>query len=353
MTINIVPISGTVPRTGKFGVVASHPGTVTLTASDPRCVLTPSYFDVGGSVACRAVCSSNTGIASASNLLNFNKNFGIAVEVYFENGTAAYSHSLWNFVRLNAATINWSLFWDPLCRLSFVQTNGTPVTNLFSQVFPRRTWIRLVLSVDATTAKLDTNIPSTQTIIGRSIGAVGASTVTRTQYGLSGSLIYRNLEILGSVPTASQVASYLAGTKLAASASLLLDQPGQEESGSVYYDFSPNLIDFTLEDPATADTYGPMIYNPRDVVVTGLTNTEQSISYDMTTIPPGTNVTITASRVKAGFPTGRTPDISVESDTSTFTVAPVSVTGITLNKASALLDIGDTTTLTATVWPKG
>lgn len=362
MTINIVPSAGTIPKTGKFGVVASHPGTVTLTASDPRCILTPSSFVVGGAQTVEHCASGdNTGLVRRSDTdFLLRKNFTIGIQSIFKTnqygvGPAAFnSYIAMNKITAGGYAWNWGIPVNgSLRRLGWY--NDGPVTTLtFAQVFTADVEYRAVLKVEDTTVTLIT-LSGSETLnrTTPTAGWSGASWKLATFFvGGYQCLFCRQFQLFNGVAAAGDITAFLNNTGNLGS-SLYCNLDFDEESGNIAYDTSGNSRDFDTN-CSNWGTYTGKIANDGFLrtITTPFTNTEQSISYDTGIIPPGTNITITASRVKAGFPTGRVPDISTESDTAVFTVAPVSVTGITLNKASALLDIGDTTTLTATVWPK-
>ncbi len=367
MTINIVPSAGTIPRTGKFGVVANLPGLVTLTASDPACVLTPSSFTVGGTSENYCQLQATAGLARRDRSFIIKDNCAIGFEFLmppqpFATSQDTYFYGTKYYGTDSASYCQYLMYNLQNRKFGFYSGWAAPTSGTFTKVFTRNTWYRIVFEYSGTSVIMTSSDSAAETLTRGSIAGVNPYDVpaydvlmaTRIVGGANAQqpLKIRNFQLLkDALPTAEAKAAFLAGTG-DISAALHCKLSMQEESGIIAYDSSGNGKDFTIETPYAGTVWQTAAYNGLTRDVTGLTNQEQSISYDTTTIAPGTAITITATRTKAGFPTGRTPDISVESDTAVFTVAPVSVTGITLNKASALLDIGDTTTLTATVWPK-
>ncbi len=390
---------------GILTAVTDLPGLVTLTASDPACVLTPSSFVVGGTLDSYCMSTGHIGAASTNQALNKCRSIAFGFEIYFRGGTVVASG---NTQALYQNTLNSAGNWNfAICvnnsarKIGFYSTASGALQ--FAKVHTANTWLKGVLQVGATSITLTCD-GATETINCTLVAAPYPATVTRTTYTGAG-WQFKNLEIYDGIATVGQIASYQAGTKLAASAGLLLDLACQEESGKIYYDRSPTQADFTTEAYNAVSVYGQMFYDSAQRTVTGLTGNEQSISYDTTTIAPGTAITITATRTKAGFPTGRTPDISTESDTCVvsvplaepsdttyvwasddpsvatvvggvvtgvangtchatatttdgsfvatceITVPSVRVSGVTLSRVDTSLDIGDTRNLVVTVWP--
>jgi hypothetical protein len=344
-------------QTGHSGVltcVTDLPGLVTLTASDPGVTLTPSSFTVGGSVDSYCFSMGYVGAASTNQTLNKCRSLAIGFEIYFKSGVALstgntqamYQNTLnsagnWNF----AINVN-----NSARKLGFYSTASGFLQ--FAKAHTANTWLRGVLQIGTTSITLTCD-GATENINCTLVANPFVSTVTRTTYTGSG-WQFKNLEFYDGIASAGQIASYQAGTKLAASSALLLDLVCQEESGKIFYDRSPTQADFTTESYNAASVYGQMLYDSAQRTITGITGNEQLVTYDTGSLAPGTAITITATRAKQGFPTGRTPDISVESDTCTVTAAAapgLAVVGVALDEHAITLDIGGTHQLNETVFP--
>jgi hypothetical protein len=360
-------------QTGHSGVltcVTDLPGPVTLTASDPGVTLTPSSFTVGGSVAGLAQIVGNGGAglqaitdASAWGCAK-RRNFAAGMDFRFVTGYLTSISIYQAAIIVNQQKgyhvygANWAIdakFADR--KLAFSRgLGGGAYQGIFAKAFPYDTWQRVVFVFNDASAILYLADGSSETISHTAIGTdTLLNTLATTWCAASAhytSFDLRNFQLYFAIPSAPEIAAYLAGGDLGATQQLKLKM--QEESGLIAYDHSPNMYDFGIKPYEVGYYFIPPKMSGLQRTITGLTGNEQSITYDTGSVAPGTAVTITATRVKAGFPTGRTPDISVESDTCTVTaaVAPgLSVVGVALDEHAITLDIGGTHQLNETVFP--
>ncbi len=354
-------------HSGVLTCVADLPGLVTLSASaggvDVSSILTPQSFTVGGSVSGLIEAEgSNRGIAftpAHSFALAYRRNFAIGISLKYSTGlqfpSGANSNSIYNVV-FGGGGYNWMLMNNiGTRRMAAYETGVTPLSGTFANVFPVGTTRAVIIFNDlnwrmvaAAGTVLDETINHTS--VGSDNPYSSALTSILRAVGTYQITLFDSLQITPGVPSAAQIAAYNAGGDLGAPA-LKCVVP---ESGDVIYDWSGNLYDSTVEAYSAGSALAQVLRAGITITVTGLTNTEQTISYDTGAIAPGTAITITATRTKAGFPTGRTPDISTESDTCTITAAAApgsSVVGVALDKTSTSMDIGGTETLGFTIYP--
>lgn len=397
---------------GILTCVTDNPGIVTLTASDPACVLTPSSFVVGGgldSYLLPAVHRSARYLAANdytdSTFRTLRINAAFAFQMFLERG--AVINSVQSFLSCHGITANgwaWAISLNTYTRKMAFYNDWLANQIYFTKVFAQDEWLNVVVQLTPTQVILH--------YAGGSEAINRVATITADPLSYNGSVCrigggnyqprLRKIQMISN-PTSEGIAAYIAGGNLAESG-LITSLPCAEESGSTCYDISGNNKDFGIEiyDPAYPGYSTPQsIYDSRVVNITGLTGNEQSITYDITTIAPGTAITITASRVKYGFPTA----IATETDTCVvsvplaepsdttyvwasddpsvatvvggvvtgvangtchatatttdgsfvatceITVPSVRVSGVTLSRVDTSLDIGDTRNLVVTVWP--
>ena len=333
-----IPVGGS--KKGVFNVVTDLPGLVTLTASDPGVILTPSSFTVGGSVDSWVNSAGiNMGIAAshaASWTMAYRRNFAVGLELFFPTGHKAGATNLFLYNGdVNSTNTNWCLMINMATRkLGWYWVNGSG-SGVFAYTFPADVRSRCVFVANVANCTLYTSAGSQTVAYAVPIG-------TDAKYGSAGNCLCRqngqyqpsilyDFVFCGGIPSGDNVTgdigAYVAGGDLGSTK--LCNLKMDEESGLIVYDHTVNMYDWGADHYDATAIYAQSLICGLTRTITGLTGNEQSITYDTGSVAPGTAVTITATRVKAGFPTGRTPDISKETDTMTITLTAFDTTVLT------------------------
>jgi uncharacterized protein YjdB len=341
-------------------VVADNPGLVTLTASDPACILTPSSFTVGGAQTVELLANGWDGGVARRHDTDFvlRKNFTVGIVGIFKSKTkylyAASCEVITNRASTNSLW-NWAIGTNS-ARKFYWYNDGPTTVLLFNEVQSLDVEYRAVFKIEDTTITLIT--PTSTQSLSRGAPSGGytlpAYKLTTFFNGVYNNYYLRHFQLLNSVANAADITAFLNNTG-DLGASLYCKLSMLEESGTKVYDLTTNRRDFDIS-PTDQGSGGPGANVPGIIrtITTPFTNQEQSIAFDTAAIAPGTAITVTATRTKAGFPTGRTPDISTESDTCVITAAAAPgslVVGVALDKVSTSIDIDGTETINATVFP--
>lgn len=348
-------IAGLAPRKGKLHLTCELPGVITLTSSDPACKLSTYSHTVSGTLDSYLTGAHTTGLARRDSTLARSDNFAVAFSVKFsamQFWSAATSYFCWcHYWGSDDVSGGWVFGWSSNTRKMYVYS-WSAATNSFwtSTVFPIDQWVRVVATFSGTTIRIRTSVPSDESFTRGTPnapawdGGGGYATygVTRLQSGLH-PLKLKNFQFKrDGLPTDLQVASYLAGTG-DISDTLLCKLSLQEESGVIGYDQSGNGKDFAADVPYSGSAYAPPIICGLTRDITGLTNSEVDIDYEVEPGHEGETFTVTATRTKIGFPSS----IATETDTVTLTIGTEAATAgsDTDVPATASLTIGPDSTL--------
>ncbi len=350
--LKIGPGLTTKNRSGAVNVSCELPGEISLSCDDPNVTLSASSHTVSGTHDVSLLPSMQWGLANRADpgLRDYRSGVSIACRIFFKTRRQAsgtgYQVAILNSSQLTSSGWHWTLSVDAANRKIGLYSDWGGGLQTFAHVFTADTEEGFVLNLDSGSATLYWSGGS-ETLSRTAINTVpaGYGSILRVGGGV-GIVQCRDLQILNALSTAGQRTAYFGGGVL--SDSLLCRWDCREESGDTAYDQGSAGLHLAPDTASTAPYNGYMTHSsPFQRVLSGMAGTEADITWSVPDDYEPGSFTITATRQKAGFPAS----IATETDTCTIVFSGVDAEGVTLDRAEISVEIGDSETLVATVWP--